>query len=125
LIYKRDVARACVSLAYKKQVGTEVFNLSAPPIEMREFVGVICQCLGRKPLPLSIPAWILKPAFWLNARTLSIRKVNELEQTVEKWLSNDLYSARKIKEAYGFEPVTTIIDAAKLQTETFKKSKEN
>ncbi len=125
LVYKRDVARACVSLAYKKKAGTEIFNLSAPPIEMRDLVNAICQCLGTKPLPISVPAWALRPAFWFNARTLSITKINELAQTVEKWLSNDLYSARKINDEYGFEPVTCIIDAAKLQTESFKNEKEN
>ena len=125
LIYKRDVARACVSLAYKKRAGTEIFNISSPPIEMRAFVNAICQSLGKKPLPITIPPWAFRPAFWINERTLALSKIKSLAQTVEKWLSTDLYSSRKIREEYGFEPVTGVTEAVKLQTEAFKREKEN
>jgi nucleoside-diphosphate-sugar epimerase len=122
LIYKNDVARACVKLINKKNGATEIFNLAAPPIQMKTFVNEIAKHLDKKISNLYVPQEMLKVAFWINSKSLANKKIAKIENTIEKWLSDDVYAAAKIAEKYGFETQTSIPDAVKKQIEWNKKS---
>ena len=125
LIYKRDVARACLELAEKKRPGTEIFNLSGEPVCMKDFVDEIAARLGKKTFPVSIPAGLLRQVFRINSKILKIGKIAKLSETVEKWLSDDVYSGEKIARTYGFKAQTSIIEAVARQVDFYKAEEKN
>jgi len=120
LIYKRDVARACAVLIGNKREGAEIFNLAAQPIQMKDFVNNISTGLNKKIIPIKIPASFLRNLFRLNDRYLKIKKIDKVSETVEKWLSDDVYSADKITKLYQFRPQTTIQEAICKQIQYYK-----
>jgi len=124
LIYKRDVARACVVLVEKKRNGTEIFNLSAEPVRMKDFVNEISANLNVKIIPLEIPANFLEKVFRLNDKYAKIKKIEKLAGTIEKWLSEDVYAADKIAALYQFKPQTPISEAIARQINYYKSSSE-
>ena len=124
LIYKRDVARACVLLAANKQNKTEIFNLAAEPVKMKDFVGEIAARLDKKVFPMTIPESFLRMFFKANAKTFKLKKINKISETVEKWLSDDIYSADKIARVYGYKPATTISEAIAKQVDYYKTNKK-
>ncbi len=124
LIYKRDVARACVLLIEKKTSGTEIFNLADEPIKMKDFVGEIASRLNRGIFPLTIPSFFLRAVFSVNSKTLNSRRVNKISETVEKWLSDDIYSAGKIAGIYGYQPSVSTREAIARQVEHYLAGKK-
>ena len=119
LIYKNDVAKAVAKILTEKRDGIEIFNLAAPPLAMRDFVGEI-----EKHLQKSVPRPHLSPAlfefiFRLNEKTLNIGKIKKMAATLEKWLSDEVYSAEKIKRTYNFEPSTSITAALEKQIKRY------
>ncbi len=127
LIYKKDVARAVFQVLKNKKSGTEIFNLAAEPIAMKEFVGEIEKQLDKKVPKFCIPPGILRKIFLINAKILGIRKVDKVSDTMKKWLSDDIYSAEKIKQKYNFEPQTSMAEAIKRQVRWYldRKNRKN
>ncbi len=121
LIYKTDVARACVELVKKKNGGTEIFNLAAQPIKMKNFVEEIAELLDRRIYKFSIPTNFVRSVFQINSKFIRSKKIYKIEDTIEKWLSDDVYSAAKIAEKYGFEPKTSVAEAIGKQVRWYKK----
>lgn len=119
LIYKKDVARAVLTILKNKKRGTEIFNLGAEPIRMKDFVLEIEKNLNRKILPIFVPANLLKSVFYLNLKTFNLTKANKIGEIVEKWLSDDIYSAEKIERDYNFKAQTPIREAIKRQVKHF------
>ena len=124
LIYKRDVARACAALVSKKQNKTEIFNLAAEPLKMKDFVNEIAVRLNKKIVPVSVPAHFLRTIFKVNAKVFKSKKIKKISDTVEKWLSDDVYSADKIARIYDYKPQTTIRKAIARQVDFYKTNKE-
>ncbi len=123
LIYKTDVARACVELVKKKNGETEIFNLSGEPVKMKDFVDEITRHLNTRVYKFSIPQNFIQRVFWLNSNFVRNKKLYKIEDTVKKWLSDDVYSARKIADKYGFEPQTSISEAIERQVKWYRKNK--
>lgn len=123
LIYKTDVARAVVRILQNKKDDLEIFNLAAKPISMKEFVGEIEKQLKKNAPKFYIPTGILQKIFLLNRQTLSITKINKISETVEKWLSDDIYSAQKIKKKYNFEPHISMAEAIERQVKCYLEDK--
>jgi len=123
LIYKKDVAKACLKILLEKINGTEIFNLAAKPVLMKEFVGKIAARLKRKILPIGASPSVLTFIFQMNSKLFGIKKIEKLSQTVEKWLSDDIYSAEKIKVKYNFTPETSIEKAIERQIAWYKQNK--
>lgn len=125
LIYKKDVARACGQiLRENKTNGVEIFNLAAEPILMRDFVGRAAKCLKTEIPEFSIPAIFLEKIFLLNERVFRIKKIARLAGTIEKWLSDDVYSAEKFRREYNFKPATSIAEALEKQIDSYLKQKK-
>lgn len=120
LIYKADVARACVNILTNKTGETEIFNLAAEPIRMTDFVGEIAKHLDKAIPKISISPRFLNMVFQLNTKLFGLKKIYELSDTVEKWLSDDIYSAKKIEEVYGFKPKFSIAEAIERQVNWYK-----
>ena len=123
LIYKTDVALACVHILSNKKDGTEIFNVAAEPIAMKIFVSEIAKQFDKTIPNFKIPPGLLKIVFQLNAKLLRLKKVNKISETIEKWLSDDIYSARKIKEVYDFQPQYSIVEAITRQIDWHKSEK--
>lgn len=114
LIYKTDVARACRIIAFEKKGDEkEIFNLSAVSVTMKEIVGIIGENLERNIPKVFIPKPLLLKSLQLSSRILNSRKIEKLLETIYKWVSNEAFSADKIKSEYGFETQTSIAEALK------------
>jgi len=124
LIYKRDVARACAAVVAKKQNKTEIFNLAAEPLKMKDFVNEIAVRLNKRIVPVSVPAYFLRTIFKVNSKVFKSKKIKKISDTVEKWLSDDVYSADKIARIYDYKPQTTIRKAIARQVDFYKTNKE-
>jgi nucleoside-diphosphate-sugar epimerase len=123
MIYVGDIADACLMLLKEKRNGTEIFNLASEPVKMRTLVSIISEKLKKKVLPLSIPAILPKLIFGLNSKIFNLKIINRYSPTFEKWLSEDVYLADKIREVYGFEPKTSIEQAVRRQCDWFIQNK--
>lgn len=127
LIYKKDVAGAVRRILENKNmeqtVQPEIFNLAAPPLTMSDLVGEIKKCLRRDVPKFYIPPGLLRSVFAVNDRTIKSKEISKVSVTVEKWLSDDIYSGRKIKRVYDFEPPTTIAEAIEKQVAGYLKKK--
>lgn len=124
LIYKKDVARACGLVLLNKKGGTEIFNLAAAPVKMSELVETIAANLNRRVPNIKIPAPMAKLIFRVNQKTFGVKKISQIAETIEKWLSDDIYAAEKIADAYGFKAETSIETALKKQIEAYRETKE-
>jgi nucleoside-diphosphate-sugar epimerase len=122
LIYKGDTAKAVSKIIENQTTGTQIFNVTAKAISMKEIINAIAESLPKKLLPLSISTTILNLIFRLNKNTVSLNKVNEIEKTVEKWLANDIYSGEKMLKIYNFNPATIIAEAIEKEVNSYKKS---
>ncbi len=123
LIYKKDVAKACREILIKKRNGIEIFNLASEPFLMRYFVSGSAKNLNKKIPRFSLSPWFLEKFFWLNEKTLKIKKIEKISQTVEKWLSDDVYSSEKFKREYNFRPETAISEALEKQINWYRKQR--
>ena len=126
LIYKDDVARACLCLLNQEQImrgeKTEIFNVTAEALPMSEIVSEIHKHLRKKNPRIHVSPVILKPFFLLNRKTFKIGRINKLFGTVNKWLSDDVFSGDKIKQQYGFEANTPVREAIRREVESYKKT---
>lgn len=112
LIYKGDAARACRVLALEKKTAeTEIFNVSANPVSMREIVEKIAENLERKIPRAFIPTALLLKTLRFFSKIRSWKRIKKVSETVGKWLSEEVFSAEKIKTEYGFEPQTSVDEA--------------
>jgi UDP-glucose 4-epimerase len=123
LIYKNDVARACGKVLAQKKGATEIFNLAAPPVKMFDFVSLIAKQLDKKIPKYNIPAELFEFLFKVKDKLPKVKKVDGLLKTIEKWLSDDVYSAAKFAEVYNFKTKTTIEQAIERQIVWHKNKK--
>lgn len=130
LIYKEDVAEACRLVLEKKSSGVsgksealEIFNVTAEALPMNDIVSEIYQHLQKKNPGFRLSPKILNPFFVLNRKTFRIGKIEKLHGTIVKWLADDVFSNRKIKEQYGFEPKTPVSEAIRREVENYRKAK--
>lgn len=115
LLYKKDLARACLMVLKSPvkdvDLKTEVFNVSAKPLKMRTLVKIIEDSLGKKNARVFFPENIARKVLMPFLRVSRIPKFLKLNDSIEKWFSNDVYNADKIKKSFGFDPKTSIEDA--------------
>jgi nucleoside-diphosphate-sugar epimerase len=104
LIHVEDAARACTAVLLSPCEGIHVYNVSAPAQKMHEIVGGIAAALGRKAHGLHIPPRAaLAAASFLKSVSLSHAKFSGVKATIEKWLADDVYDARKFEERFDFK----------------------
>lgn len=121
LIYKKDVAEACLEILKRSNENFEIYNLSAEPVTMKEIVSEISKLLNKKNSNIIIPESFLNLIFQLNKKTLKSGKIEKLFETIEKWKSDEVFSSKKIREKYGFVAKTSAKEALKKETEYFLK----
>lgn len=123
LIYKKDVARACLQIIGKTE-GTDIFNVTAEPVKINEIVSTIGEELNVKIPKLKISPKILNIFFLLNSKLTKIEKIEKIAATTEKWLAENVFSGEKFKRRYEFRTETPITEAIKRQVESYKKTKK-
>jgi UDP-glucose 4-epimerase len=124
LLYKGDAARACAAVAQLPASGINVFNVSAPACTMREIVDGLAGALGKRPLPVRVPASLAL----LLSRYLSripSRRMAGFHQTVQKWLAEDVYDARRFEETYGFQIQTSLEDGLKREVDWYRRNQQD
>ncbi len=119
LIYKKDVALACLQVLDKKTSATEIFNVTGEALKMNFIVSEIARNLKQKTLPFRISERFLETIFGVNKKSLKIGKVSDLQETVKKWVSDDVFSGDLIQKKYGFHAETKISEALKRQTQFY------
>ncbi len=123
LIHKSDVAGACLKVLTKKSDQTEVFNVSAEPLTMKEIVDEIASELKKTIPNFKFPSDFLKIVFSVNSKTIKNNKVTKLSHTIKKWLAEDVYSSEKLKTVYGFESRITVKEAIKREVRWYLSGK--
>lgn len=121
LIYREDAARACVEALGAPGTGTAVYNVSAPPVTMREIVTEIARALGR-----DLPGWRLPPDLVRSAASLArvagfgSARAAALRDTVEKWLSDEVYDSGRFRRDLGFETRVTLSEGLRREVNWYR-----
>lgn len=122
LIYKNDVARGILrSIEAINSDSAEIYNLTAQPVTMKEIVFAVAENLHLKIPRIKIPEALVRDFFRLSAATRSFAYLRNLEKTVEKWLSDDIFSGKKFNDHFNFKPETSISDALAKQVDHYLK----
>ena len=104
LLHREDAARACLAVLGRPGVGISIYNVSAPPCTMRDVVGGLAAALGRR-----VPRWRVPASLALGATGMAARlargrgRLGTLRATVQKWLTDDVYEARKFQQTFGVQ----------------------
>ena len=112
LIYKNDVAEGIFKAVENEEPReTETYNLTGDPIEMKEIVSEIARSLHKKTPRLRIPENFARMSFFFNRIGFSMEFLKKLEKTLDKWLSDDIFSGEKFFREFGYRPSTPINEA--------------
>ena len=114
VVYVGDVARAAAAVLLKNRKGTEIFNIASDPVRMKDIVDTIAQRLGRKVPSLHLPPGPIQ---------LASRMSGKLSRMLDTWLGDDVYSNKKLQDAYGFTPDTPLDEAVGREVEYYLKHK--
>ncbi len=91
---------------------------------MKEIVSEIEKNLGLKATKFSIPVILLRKLFLINTRFLKLKKLNHIEEIIDKWLSDDVFSGEKFNKVYDFKTETSVKEAIRRQVDYYKKNKK-
>ena len=119
LIYKHDAARACLCALERPVSGTEFFNVSSSPASMREIVAAICQALGRPVPRLGISTPMLRAG---GAIFRAFGDPGYLNQRLQKFIHDDVYSAEKFQKTFSFCPAVSLTEGMRREVDWFKRS---
>lgn len=114
LIYKDDAARACLRALECSVSGTQIFNVLAQPVTMREIVSAICQALGRPVPRLGIPQVLLEAA---SAISRGLGDPGQLSQQLQKFTHDDVYNGSEFEIAFGFCPAISLAEGMRREVE--------
>jgi UDP-glucose 4-epimerase len=120
LIYKGDVAKGILKIIQSREdTGLEILNLTAEAVSMKEVVKAISKALNKKTPRIKISEELIRAVFNLNKMGISIEYIRKFENTFEKWLSDDIFSGKRLYEKYNFKPQTPISEGLARQVEYF------
>jgi nucleoside-diphosphate-sugar epimerase len=119
LIYKTDIARVCLIMLEKAANKTEIYNVSAEAVSMKEIVNEIASELKKNIPSISIPVSLLQMVFFINNKTVKIKKITKLAETVRKWLAEDVYSSEKLKREFDFTAKVSVKEAIRREVRAY------
>lgn len=113
LIYKQDVAKGILKLIESSSIEyqTGIYNLTDRAVSMSEIVGIISQNLQKKPPRIRIPEGVARMFLAAGKFGFPVSRLKQFARTVEKWLSDDIFSGQKFYEEFGFTPETPLSEA--------------
>jgi nucleoside-diphosphate-sugar epimerase len=123
LINIEDVAAACLLVVKRRHEG--IYNLVESSYQMREIVQTTCDLLQKNHKFWYIPENLaLNLAKVLEFITFGHSKTRKLSRTMQKWLSNDVFSGEHFKVVFGFEPSINLREGLQQEIEWYRKVKE-
>lgn len=123
LLYKGDAARACQIVANMPALksGVNIYNVSAPPCLMLDIVTGLSQALGKKPLPVQIPASAaIHLSKWFSL--LPSNRIKQLHNTIQKWLAEDLFDTSRIEKDHGFYTKVSLPEGLKREVDWYREN---
>jgi nucleoside-diphosphate-sugar epimerase len=120
LIYKDDAARACLRALEYPVSGTQIYNVSAQPVTMREIVSAICQALGRPVPHLGIPLVVLKAVGAISSR---MGDPGQLGQRLEKFIHDDVYDGSRFESTFAFRPAISLSEGMRREVDYLQAQK--
>ncbi|HEY6140775.1 MAG TPA: NAD-dependent epimerase/dehydratase family protein [Thermoanaerobaculia bacterium] len=103
LIHRDDAGEAILTAALAGIPG--VFDVSAPPVTMREIVAAIAQALGRRVPRIAVGSrFAMTAARTLAALTLRNPRAVAFERTIAKWCRDEVHDAAEFYARFGFTP---------------------
>jgi nucleoside-diphosphate-sugar epimerase len=121
VVYVGDVAHAAAEVLNKGGEGTQIFNIAADPVRMKEIVNAIADKLGRRIPPLHLPS----SAARIAAATASLAggRFKRVAAMLDTWLGDAVYANARLREVYGYTPGTPLDDAVRREVEYYLKHK--
>lgn len=107
LVNNKDVAKACYLVFEKGDSESQIYNITAKPLKMSVIVATIAD-----ELDLEIPVFYIPEAFAKMAAKFS--------KTIKKWLSDDVFSGKKMIQKLGFEPKCDIIETIRREVRSLE-----
>jgi nucleoside-diphosphate-sugar epimerase len=124
LIYKGDAAQGIMKAVERtEKSGAEIYNLTAEAVSMREIVETLAGALGKKTPRIKIPENLARAPFLVNKTGIAWEGLKKIEKTLEKWLSDDIFSGKKFNEEFNFRAATPISEALARQVEFYLEQK--
>lgn len=132
LVYKTDVARACLlfledsdaaDVAAGKDNKMNIYNVTAEPVSMREIVEEIEKALDRRVLPVQIPAAPLQKSLHFIGKATGIKKLRKIAETLDKWLSDEVFSGEKISRETGFQTAVSPSEGIRREARQYRNQK--
>lgn len=122
LIHVRDAAAACVvAAASEPPAGTQTYNVSADPCEMRQIVSCISDSLGKSVLPFGIPASIPICLASAAGSVMSEDSLpNRVGRTLKKWVANDAYDGSRFCQDFQFTPTIKLSDGIQDEADWYR-----
>jgi nucleoside-diphosphate-sugar epimerase len=111
LLHREDAARACLTALRAPGADVNVYNISAPPCTMKEIVTGLAAVLGRP-----LPGWRFPAALALGLS----RPLRTVRSTLEKWLADDVYDARKFEVTFGFRARVGLAEGLRREVEWYR-----
>jgi UDP-glucose 4-epimerase len=125
LLHVKDAARACINVAQSPTDSVNIYNVSAPPCTMKAIVEELSLALKKRPLPIHVPgAFALASASVLGKLTGGSGSLATLHTTLQKWLADDIYDARKFEQAFGFQTQVSLSDGLREEVANYRNTKQ-
>ncbi len=122
LIHRDDAAEAIVAAALADTGG--VFNVSAPPVTMRDVVTTIARLLKRWVPRLPITSrTAMSAARAMNVLTLHNPRVAVLERTIAKWCADEVHDGTDFSARFGFAPAIGLADGMAREVAWYRRSR--
>lgn len=124
IVYKGDLAKASQKIVLNKKTKPfQLYNISAPAVKVSEIVKVISQVLEKKVLKFSIPPKFILQTLNKLLEVFKSKKISDHIETIEKWLSDDVFSAEKFSNDFDFDDWVSFSEAIEREVTWYKKNK--
>ncbi len=125
-LYKNEVGRAVLTVLQtgfikSSKAVPSIYNLTSKPLTMREIVGVIENSFNLKPARLIVSSKFPKMIFRINDSTIRLKLLTAFSNKLEKWLSDEIFSAEKFNKDYGFIIEVEVKEAIKNECQWYLK----
>lgn len=115
LIHKEDAARACLLALERHPSSSDIYNVSAPPVSMKEVVSTISEALGRPVPRICIPLALL----WFGgAIARAIGDPGQLEQRLHKFIHDDVYDGSRFESAFDYATEVRLTEGIRREVES-------
>ncbi len=121
LIYRADAAEACGKALARRGGEVEIYNISGPPVTMKEVVEAFRKALGKHAPRFRIPSIlatsVARIAAWV---CLNRGPAVEFLARLDAWLRDDVFNVEKAYRDLGFQACTSLNEGIHRQVEAYR-----